>query len=239
LGVGTGIKDYLIIDQLLSNDPSARVLYVPVDESLPMIHLTILHMQELMGKYGDRLRVCFVLDDFANANRFNLRVSDQEAAWFGNSNYTRLVAFLGGSLGNFPERLVLHQIKTLMRPNIDMLLLGVEYIGSREEPELVLNYDNQGNREFVYGPIRDVDTSDPDWNEHIDINVLSNQGDVPASKTIIGIANHHGTRIQLFSATKYRREEFERFLIHEDFRTLGKFATDEVIPTYGKYLLRQ
>jgi uncharacterized SAM-dependent methyltransferase len=238
-GVGTGTKDYLILDQLLSHDQSARVLYVPIDESLPMIHLTILQLQELMGRYSDRLKVCFVLDDFANADRFNTRVSDQEVSWFGHSDYTRLVAFLGGSLGNFPERLVLDQIRTLMRPKIDMLLLGIEYIGNRDERELALNYDNEGNREFVYGPIRDIDTSDPDWREHIDIGVRSNQSDVRASKTIIGIANHHGSRIQLFSSTKYRREEFEEFLAQEGFDILGTFTTDEVTPTFGKYLLRQ
>lgn len=237
-GVGTGVKDYLIIEQMLKADNDARLLYVPIDESLPMLHITLLQMQELMGQYGDRLRIHFVLDDFENADRFSRHITQEEQSWFGSTDTSRLVGFLGGSIGNFDERKILAEIKQLMPGPCDRMLLGVEYIGGRSNQELSSNYEDLKMKQFLYGPIFDVEGVAPDWARDFRNEVRNDRSDVPQSRTIVGWAKHAQSEIKLFTATKYNREQFELFLKSDGWAIEASYSTDDDPPKFGKYILK-
>ncbi len=240
-GVGTGVKDYLILERLLRR-PKTKVAYFPVDESLSMIQITIQSMQELISQYGDRLQIQYILDDFDNADRFRRYISEHERRVFGDSEHTRLLGFLGGSIGNFVEDAVLAEVKRLLGKPRDRLILGVEFVAGRSDPELVENYADERMKRFLYGPIHDIEGTQPGWEETFEYIVRAgNDGvsSVPGAKTIVGSVVLRSQPVQLFYASKYEMDDFERFLGDMGFAVEARFLSDEDPPRFGKYVLRR
>lgn len=92
-------------------------------------------------------------------------------------------------------------------------------------------------KEFLYGPIADVEASQPNWDEDFRNEVVATESDVNDARTIIGYVKHDGRQIRLFQATKYNRGEFEVFLREQGFDIVSSYTTDEVVPRFGKYVL--
>jgi hypothetical protein len=67
-----------------AGDVARKVAYFPVDESLPMLQITIAYLEELMARFRDNLVIRFVLDDFQFIERFQRYVAKEEEAIFGH-----------------------------------------------------------------------------------------------------------------------------------------------------------
>lgn len=236
LGVGTGVKDFHILTHLLSHNE--KVVYTAVDESFPMIQVTMKTLEELLSSNADSLSAHYIVDDFVNLERHTEYIESIEP-----ENAPRIIGFLGGSLGNFNESEILSSIHRLMRSK-DYLILGVEYIAERDDETLIRNYSDRRMREFLFGPIVDITGREPDWDSdfeyavHTGASPPSHSG-VEGSKCIIGKVRYSGRDVELFCSTKYDKRALENFLRKEGkFRILDIFTSPETPARYGKYILR-
>jgi len=119
LGSGTASKTRVLLDAL--TDAGTLVRYVPVDVTESMVRDCA---EELTDEYPG-LRVHGVIGDFE-------RHLDRVPAAVG----PRIVAFLGGTIGNFPpgsRRRVLREIAGLLGPH-DHLLMGTDLV---KDPEVL------------------------------------------------------------------------------------------------------
>jgi L-histidine N-alpha-methyltransferase len=157
LGSGTAAKTRVLLDALHSAGTLAR--YVPVDVTESMVRDCA---QELTLEYPG-LRVHGVIGDF---ERHLDRVPSTDGA--------RLVAFLGGTIGNFPpgsRRRFLRQIGELLGPG-DHLLLGTDLV--KDTSVLEAAYDDpegvtaEFNRNVLHVLNRELDADfDPADFEHV------------------------------------------------------------------------
>ncbi len=119
LGSGTAAKTRVLLDALY--DAGTLLRYVPVDVTESMVRECA---DELTSEYPG-LQVHGVIGDFE-------RHLDHVPAAVG----PRIVAFLGGTIGNFPpgsRRRVLRDIARLLGPS-DFLLLGTDLV---KDPEVL------------------------------------------------------------------------------------------------------
>jgi L-histidine Nalpha-methyltransferase len=157
LGSGTASKTRVLLDAL--HEAGTLKLYVPVDVTESMVRDCA---AELTGEYPG-LRVHGVIGDFE-------RHLDQIPPALG----PRIVAFLGGTIGNFPpgsRRRVLREISRLLGPS-DFLLLGTDLV---KDPRILqAAYDDaQGvtaefNRNVLRVLNRELDADfEPDDFDHV------------------------------------------------------------------------
>jgi hypothetical protein len=214
------------------------VIYFPIDESLSMMQITIQAMQDLVAEFGERLEIHYVLDDFDNVASFVKNIGEREQATFKDQRPARIVALLGGSLGNFEERGILADIQQLLLDASDQVILGVEFTAGRSSDELISNYSDERMKRFLYGPILDVEGVEPDWDQDFSWAVES-RSSIPGGRTVVGSVSYRDQNVELFQATKYERDSLEAFLIEFGFEILDGFFSDDDPPRFGKYVLRQ
>ncbi|HEV3128494.1 MAG TPA: L-histidine N(alpha)-methyltransferase [Solirubrobacteraceae bacterium] len=129
LGSGSAEKARILLDAMAENGGVRR--YIPLDVSEQALQQAA---QELVDDY-DGLRVEGVVGDFE-------RHLDSVPAGDGE---TRIVALLGGTIGNFPpgtRRRLLRQIRSLLGPR-DHLLLGTDLVKDPDVIEAAYD-DSQG-----------------------------------------------------------------------------------------------
>jgi L-histidine Nalpha-methyltransferase len=157
LGSGTAAKTRVLLDALHAAGTLER--YIPVDVTESMVRECA---QALTSEYPG-LRVHGVIGDFE-------RHLDRVPAACG----PRIVAFLGGTIGNFPpgsRRRVLRQIGRLLGPS-DHLLMGTDLVKDPEVLEAAYD-DAQGvtaefNRNVLHVLNRELQADfDPEDFEHV------------------------------------------------------------------------
>jgi L-histidine N-alpha-methyltransferase len=157
LGSGTAAKTRVLLDALHASGTLAR--YVPVDVTETVVRDCA---AELTDEYPG-LRVHGVIGDFE-------RHLDHVPAAVG----PRIVAFLGGTIGNFPpgsRRRVLREIARLLGPE-DHLLMGTDLVKDPEVLEAAYD-DAQGvtaefNRNVLRVLNRELEADfDPDDFDHV------------------------------------------------------------------------
>ena len=157
LGSGTAAKTRVLLDALHKAGTLAR--YIPVDVTESMVRDCA---EELTGEYPG-LRVHGVIGDFE-------RHLDRVPPPVG----PRIVAFLGGTIGNFPpgsRRRVLREIARLLGPE-DYLLMGTDLVKDPEVLEAAYD-DAQGvtadfNRNVLRVLNRELEADfDPDDFDHV------------------------------------------------------------------------
>jgi L-histidine N-alpha-methyltransferase len=157
LGSGTAAKTRVLLDALHATGTLAR--YVPVDVTETVVRECA---EELTDEYPG-LRVHGVIGDFE-------RHLDHVPAAVG----PRIVAFLGGTIGNFPpgsRRRVLREIARLLGPD-DHLLMGTDLV---KDPEVLeAAYDDAAgvtaefNRNVLRVLNRELEADfDPDDFDHV------------------------------------------------------------------------
>jgi L-histidine N-alpha-methyltransferase len=157
LGSGTASKTRVLLDA--GNASRSLRRYIPVDVTEDMVRDCAL---QLVHEYPG-LSIHGVIGDFE-------RHLDHVPAATG----TRVVAFLGGTIGNFPpgsRRRLLRQIRRLLRPG-DHLLLGTDLV--KDPAVLEAAYDDTAgvtaefNRNVLYVINRELDGNfDPAAFEHV------------------------------------------------------------------------
>jgi L-histidine N-alpha-methyltransferase len=159
LGSGTAAKTRVLLDALHATGTLAR--YVPVDVTETVVRECA---AELTDEYPG-LRVHGVIGDFE-------RHLDHVPAAVG----PRIVAFLGGTIGNFPpgsRRRVLREVARLLGPE-DHLLMGTDLVKDPEVLEAAYD-DAQGvtaefNRNVLRVLNRELDADfDPEDFDHVAI----------------------------------------------------------------------
>jgi L-histidine N-alpha-methyltransferase len=159
LGSGTAAKTRVLLDALHTHGSLRR--YVPIDVTEAMVRDCAV---DLVGEYPG-LQVHGVIGDFER----HLDGVPEPVA--GGS---RLVAFLGGTIGNFPpgsRRRFLRQIASLLRPQ-DQLLMGTDLV--KDPDVLEAAYDDSAgvtaefNRNVLHVLNRELDADfDPASFEHV------------------------------------------------------------------------
>jgi L-histidine N-alpha-methyltransferase len=157
LGSGTAAKTRVLLDALHASGTLAR--YVPVDVTETVVRDCA---EELTGEYPG-LRVHGVIGDF-----------ERHLAHVPAAVGPRIVAFLGGTIGNFPpgsRRRVLREIARLLGPD-DHLLMGTDLV---KDPEVLeAAYDDAAgvtaefNRNVLRVLNRELEADfDPDDFDHV------------------------------------------------------------------------
>jgi L-histidine Nalpha-methyltransferase len=157
LGSGTAAKTRVLLDALHATGTLAR--YVPVDVTETVVRDCA---EELTGEYPG-LRVHGVIGDF-----------ERHLAHVPAAVGPRIVAFLGGTIGNFPpgsRRRVLREIAGLLGPG-DHLLMGTDLV---KDPEVLeAAYDDAAgvtaefNRNVLRVLNRELDADfDPEDFDHV------------------------------------------------------------------------
>ncbi|MGZ4178848.1 MAG: L-histidine N(alpha)-methyltransferase [Solirubrobacteraceae bacterium] len=161
LGAGASDKARILLDAMRDADTLSR--YIPLDVSQSVVEDAA---RTLIEDYED-LQVYGVVGDF---ERHLEHVPDAE----GGAGGQRIVALLGGTVGNFPpgtRRNVLGKIATLLGPG-DRLLLGTDLVKNEHVIEAAYN-DAAGitaefNRNLLYVLNRELDADfQPESFEHI------------------------------------------------------------------------
>ncbi len=157
LGSGTAAKTRVLLDALQEAGTLRR--YVPLDVTESMVRESA---EALVREYPD-LHVHGVIGDF---ERHLDQVPDADGP--------RIVAFLGGTIGNFPpgsRRRFLRQIARLLGPD-DYLLMGTDLV--KDPGVLEAAYDDaegvtaEFNRNVLHVLNRELDADfDPDAFEHV------------------------------------------------------------------------
>jgi hypothetical protein len=241
-GVGTGQKDFLILKALLDYPPdgaTGKVAYFPVDESLPMLQITIAALEDLMASYRDDLAIRFVLDDFQFIERFERYVAKEERVIFGRRP-PRLLAFMD-TLGNFNEKQILGLLREFMSSE-DTLLLGVELIGKRPAEALIANYSDDYMTAFLAGPITDVygrTEPDPPAFKYRVVTKDKEYSVVPDAATVVGRITHRNQPIEMFYSTKYDAEALDTFVKQQGFEIVGRVYSEHDPPRYANYVLQR
>jgi L-histidine N-alpha-methyltransferase len=157
LGSGTAAKTRVLLDALHASGTLSR--YVPVDVTEAVVRDCA---EELTGEYPG-LRVHGVIGDF-----------ERHLAHVPAAVGPRIVAFLGGTIGNFPpgsRRRVLRDIARLLGPD-DHLLMGTDLV---KDPEVLeAAYDDAAgvtaefNRNVLRVLNRELEADfDPDDFDHV------------------------------------------------------------------------
>jgi L-histidine N-alpha-methyltransferase len=157
LGSGTAAKTRVLLDALYSAGTLRR--YVPLDVTESMVRDCA---RELTAEYPG-LRVHGVIGDF-----------ERHLGLVPPAEGPRIVAFLGGTIGNFPpgsRRRFLRQISRLLGPD-DYLLMGTDLV--KDPDVLEAAYDDaegvtaEFNRNVLLVLNRELDADfDPDDFEHV------------------------------------------------------------------------
>ena len=160
LGCGATVKARLVLEAM-ADGPGAPLRYVPVDVSESVV---VQAAEELTASYPD-MRVHGVVGDF---ERHLDRVPPSRRG------EPRIVAFLGGTIGNFPpgtRRGVLRNVAALLGPE-DHLVLGTDLVKDPAVIEAAYN-DRAGvtaefNRNMLHVMNRELDADfDPQAFEHV------------------------------------------------------------------------
>jgi L-histidine N-alpha-methyltransferase len=158
LGSGSAEKARILLDAMAEAGTLRR--YVPVDVSEKVVHDAA---QQLVSEY-EELQVHGVIGDFERHLEY---VPSHNGA-------PRLVALLGGTIGNFPpgsRRTLLRKISSLLSDG-DRLLLGTDLV---KDPDVIeAAYDDPGgvtaefNRNVLHVINRELDADfEPDEFEHV------------------------------------------------------------------------
>ncbi|HEY2650437.1 MAG TPA: L-histidine N(alpha)-methyltransferase [Solirubrobacteraceae bacterium] len=218
LGSGSAEKARILLDAMAESDTLRR--YVPLDVSQQILQQSA---EELVAEY-DGLQVDGVIGDF---ERHLGELPDAESG-------PRIVALLGGTIGNFPpgtRRRLLREIARLLGPR-DRLLLGTDLV--KDPAVLEAAYDDpQGiTAEFNRNVLRVINRElDADfWPEAFDhIAFFDRQHEWielrlrarrPQSVLVAGL----GLRVEFAAGEELRTEisaKFTRRRVESDFRAAG------------------
>jgi L-histidine Nalpha-methyltransferase len=163
LGAGASDKARILLDAMRETVPAHPRRYIPLDVSESVVEDAA---RTLIEDY-DYLQVYGVVGDF---ERHLEHVPEAE----GGVGGSRIVALLGGTIGNFPpgtRRNVLGKIATLLGPG-DRLLLGTDLVKDPRVIEAAYN-DAAGitaefNRNLLYVLNRELDADfQPESFEHV------------------------------------------------------------------------
>ena len=218
LGSGSAEKARILLDAMAQAQTLRR--YVPLDVSEQMLHQAA---EQLVDEY-DGLQVDGVIGDFER------HLGELPAPPFG----PRIVALLGGTIGNFPpgtRRRLLREIARLLGPR-DRLLLGTDLV--KDPAVLEAAYDDpQGiTAEFNRNVLRVINRElDADfWPEAFDhVAFFDRQHEWiemrlrarrPQSVLIAGL----GLRVEFAAGEELRTEisaKFTRARVEADFRAAG------------------
>jgi L-histidine N-alpha-methyltransferase len=158
LGPGSALKTHALLDPMMAR-AEGRATYVPVDVS----EAAVQDLAERLADAYDGLEIHGVVGDF-----------EQDLQRLSTNGARRLVAFLGGTLGNLDHEqrhLFLQRMRTLLGPE-DRLLIGTDLVKDKEQVEAAYNDTAGVTAEFnrnVLNVINDnLDGSlDPDRFEHV------------------------------------------------------------------------
>ncbi|MDH4241393.1 MAG: L-histidine N(alpha)-methyltransferase [Phycisphaerae bacterium] len=213
LGVGSGEKDKYILAILTEKAAPSVVRYYPIDLSFPMLQETTKYLGGLLEQ---NIEVNCVVGDILKLHRYNSILRE--------SNNPKLVAFLGGSLGNFREDDILNEIHKFMDPN-DYLILGVECTVGRGDDQLAEEYIGEELKDLVFGPLEQyVDTTEASKARDTFHCEVKQHGNVPNSKTIFMRCRFRGSPITLAFSTKYDKASLMQYLVDRRFSILQHFS---------------
>lgn len=219
LGSGTAAKTRVLLDAMAGADQLTR--YVPLDVAESVVRASA---EQLVAEYPG-LQVHGVVGDFE-------RHLDRVPA--ARDGEPRLVALLGGTIGNFPpgsRRRLLREIAALLGPE-DRLLLGTDLV--KDPATIEAAYDDEAgvtaefNRNVLRVVNRELDADFPlDGFEHVAFFDRRHEWiemRLRALRPCSVLVGALGLRIELAAGEEIRTEisaKFTRARVEEDFAAAG------------------
>jgi hypothetical protein len=216
-GGGAPEKDMVLINSLLNSTAgkSARVHYVLVDVSFYMLVYSYRFLDSVLRKQGARKRValemvvCDIMD--LRGARNQLRRNGKNVTWF----------IPGGTLGNLNESQFFRSIEYKSEAD-DLLVVGAECFSEESRDKLLSELETQYDmsddaiRNFATAPLRSswhdlgVEESLDEVVKKIELRILSGDDNVysqvPGAITIEGSVKIDGSKVVLFTSSRYTEE---------------------------------
>ena len=251
LGVGGGKKDTFILESLLQRSKGKKIRYFPLDNNYSMLSNAIQDVLPLISEDQHRnLELMAILGDFMKIHNYRSIIY--------NNPTPKIFGLLGSLLGNVNEKRILTSIKSFMREQQDILIIGADLIGNRSNTELEEPYKQPEVLDLMISPLIEHLSTDPDPANRefvsrlntakINAKIEEEGLEIPLSKKVqvsfsVGkdeYKHFFSTKYDLKSLTKYL-EDTMGFSIISKYTETGKFENPENVHNakYVKFLLRK
>lgn len=243
LGTGGGQKDIIILENLLDAAQGQRMRYIPLDKSYSMMSDAINNVYKFFSAQSGRANweVTAILGDILTIERY------KPIIYKGNN--PKLYGLLGSTIGNFNETQVLSRLVNIMQDS-DVLMLGADLIGGRNDKELGLGYDIDAVRDLMIFPIiehlatHDQNLAESFREAKIHTEIRSGVSKVPNSKTVqVCLLDNRENKYYHFFSTKYDLPSLKGYLTKTiGFRIIKTYTwIDQKTKKerYAKFLLRK
>jgi len=164
LGVGSGFKEKIILDNLLARQDELN--FYLVDASIEMLGLSLSYYVSHLANYEDRINAVGVLCDL------NSRLGPKPNIFPGSR--PSLFALLGNTIGNYSEQSLIRSVEGMMEKGdfimIDAQLLPKDVNDDEIEMEILRSYDNVYFKTFVMTPLLRVKVGEHDGK--VEVNIL-------------------------------------------------------------------
>jgi uncharacterized SAM-dependent methyltransferase len=141
LGVGSGMKEKVVIKRILRNQ--SKLDFYLVDASIEMICFSLMFYSQQLNGYEENISWRGIMGDFTS----NLPPIPKI-----HKGRTGLYALLGNTIGNYPEYLLLDAINGMMEAG-DYVMIDAQILPNKDDKEIkkeiARSYDNPLLRKFV------------------------------------------------------------------------------------------
>lgn len=240
LGTGGGYKDHVILQNMISSikDDGTRMVYIPIDYSTSMLQGSIEYvLKYLTENEKKKLKIKAILGDFFKIKRFKHIIEEDD-------DRPNIYCCLGNTFGNFIEDRFIPLFQDILRQE-DFLILGIDLIGDRTNPELMEGYDDQNLRELVIypllehisGDIRDRVNIGEVLKQPINLEVKENWNSIPHSKGVLTSVTIDNRKIRHFYSTKYNLDSLIDYFKKKNLEVLDQYLDDKKL--YAKLIIRK
>jgi L-histidine N-alpha-methyltransferase len=228
LGPGSARKTHALLDSMLER--SQDTTYVPVDVSESAVR----ELADRLSASYDGIRIHGVVADF-----------ERDIERLRANGDRRLVAFLGGTLGNFdrPQRLAfLRRTRAMLGPD-DRLLIGTDLVKDRKRLEAAYNDAAGVTAEFNRNVLRVINANldgnlEPDRFDHvavydelrqrIEMRLRAREAHASRIETLaMDVEFERGEEIRTEISCKFTRRVLEREYAAAGLDLLGWYTDDE------------
>jgi hypothetical protein len=231
-----------------------KIDYVIVDSSPFMLVDTILKMESDfttdLNNISEISNTITIVANFLKMSRILMALKDFDNIYNRPSNQMKKSAFFitGGTFSNLSEKKFIQSIKSVAKKG-DYLIIGIEFVDDKNIDnyiqQLEIGYNHKYIKNFYVPHVQDIYYANTNGNissfdaeksiniyidrhsEHINEDGLKvTRSDIVNTISAVVEADIGGKKVTLLNASRYRKDEFKKFIEGEGFRLVEFFESN-------------